>query len=113
MPAKQMRGLLNCLLVAMVERNMDVNGELIGVSIYSIVYYVCVRFVSSGEYNSMKSHGYTRPLSVLQIRADARRKYSSMGKKTIMDMLTPKSKIKLHVHYDVIHVHNILTHITL
>ena len=53
--------------------------------------YICVGFVSNGEYNSMKSHGYTRPLSVLQIRADARRKYSSMGKKTMIDMLTPQA----------------------
>lgn len=71
--------------------------------------YVCVGFVSNGEYNSMKSHGYTRPLSVLQIRADARKKYSSMGKKTMMDMLTPKRKIKLHCNVVDVHI-NISLH---
>ena len=106
MIVKQMRGILNRLLVAMVERNMDENGELMGISIYSIV-HVCIMigvgFVSNGEYNSMRAQGYSQPLSVLQIRADTRRKYSSMGKKTMIDMLTPKRKIKLH--YNVIHVH--------
>ena len=58
------------------------------------MYMFGVGFVSNGEYNSMRAQGYTRPLSVLQIRADARRKYSSMGKKTMIDMLTPKRKIK-------------------
>ena len=42
MTVKQMRGLLNRLLVAMVERNMDVNGELMGFSIYSTVLYMYV-----------------------------------------------------------------------
>lgn len=29
-------------------------------------------FTSDGEYNSMRNRGYTRPLSVFQIRADVR-----------------------------------------
>ena len=45
MTVKQMRGLLNRLLVAMVERNMDVNGELMGISIYSTVFTVLYMYV--------------------------------------------------------------------
>lgn len=41
----------------------------------------------------MRINGYTRPLSVLQIKADARNKYAKMGKKTMEDMLTPRGII--------------------
>ena len=54
-------------------------------------------FVSNGEYNSMRAKGYTRPLSILQIKAEARAKYSSSGIKAMLEMLTPVSKY-LDVH---------------
>ena len=47
-------------------------------------------FVSNGEYNSFRVKGYTRPLSVLQLMLDARRKYSQMGVKKMSAMLTPQ-----------------------
>lgn len=46
-------------------------------------------FVSNGEFNSMRVKGYTRPLSVLQIKADCRKKYSKMAKRSMLEMLTP------------------------
>lgn len=49
-------------------------------------------FTSNGEYNSMRSRGYTRPLSVLQIKANVRTKYSRLSKQTMLNMLTPQSK---------------------
>ena len=54
----------------------------------SIVYEI--GFVSDGEFNYMRSKGYTRPLSVLQIRSNARNKYSKKAKATMLSMLTPK-----------------------
>ncbi len=48
-----------------------------------------VGFVSNGEFNSMRVKGNTRPLSVLQIKANARKKYSSIAVSTMVDMLTP------------------------
>lgn len=50
---------------------------------------IYIGFVSNGEYNSMRVQGYTRPLSVLQIKSGARKKFLNTGKKTMIDMLTP------------------------
>ena len=56
-------------------------------------------FVSNGEYNSMRVKGYTRPLSVLQIRSQARKKYSRMGFKTMLEMVTPQSMFSVTQYY--------------
>ena len=48
--------------------------------------------VTNGEFNSFRTRGITRPVSVLAIRSDARVKYTKMGKKKMMAMLTPKCK---------------------
>ena len=53
-----------------------------------------IGFVSNGEYNTMIVQGYTRPLSVLQIKADARNKYQKMGYRPMLDMLTPVGKLE-------------------
>ena len=50
-------------------------------------------FVSNGEFNYMRSKGYTRPLSVLQIRTNVRTKYNKIRQKTLLAMLTPKCKL--------------------
>ena len=60
------------------------------------VYVFTTGFTSNGEFNSLRSRGYTRPLSMLQIRSDVRRKYARLGKKKMFDMLTPRG-IHLHV----------------
>ena len=52
-----------------------------------------VGFVSNGEFNYMRSKGYTRPLSVLQIRTNVRSKYNKICQKTLLAMLTPKRKL--------------------
>ena len=54
--------------------------------------YPTVGFVSNGEFNYLRSKGYTRPVSVFQIRAMARRKYSHLGKSSLLEMLTPSSE---------------------
>lgn len=48
-------------------------------------------FVANEEYNSMRASGYSRPLSILHIKASARSKFSKMGKRSMEEMLTPKS----------------------
>ena len=50
-------------------------------------------FCSNGEYNTMRSQGYTRPLSVLKIRSNVRSKYARMSKQRMLAMLTPKCEI--------------------
>ncbi len=42
----------------------------------------------------LRAKGYTCPLSVLQIRAEVRAKYSKMSQRMMKAMLTPKSKCR-------------------
>ena len=51
--------------------------------------YTSLGFVSNGEYNSFRSKGYTRPLSVFQIRSLVRNKYARMNVKSMKAMLNP------------------------
>ena len=44
---------------------------------------------TNGEWNTLRSKGRTRPLSVLQIRANVRAKFSRMGVRKMQGMLTP------------------------
>ena len=46
-------------------------------------------FTSNGEFNSLRCTGNIRPLTVLQLKANCRSKYASMGKKALVAMLTP------------------------
>ena len=57
-------------------------------------YYSTSGFVCNGEFNYLRAKGYTRPLSVLQIRAEVRAKYSKMSQRMMKAMLTPKSKCR-------------------
>lgn len=50
--------------------------------------------VSNGEFNHMRAKGYTRPLSVLQVRAVIRAKYARKSQRTMLAMLTPQRKYK-------------------
>ena len=43
---------------------------------YGCVHVLSAGFVSNGEFNYLRSMGYTRPLSVLQIRTDVHNMYS-------------------------------------
>ena len=51
-----------------------------------------IGFVCNGEFNYLRSKGYTRPVSVLQIRSQVRKKYSKMRQDTMIAMLSPRSK---------------------
>ena len=48
--------------------------------------------MSNGEYNNFRVKGYTRPLSVIQLMLNARRKYSQMGVKNMRAMLIPQGE---------------------
>ena len=47
-------------------------------------------FTSDGEFNYLRNKGYTRPLSVLQIRSNVRHRYSKISFRNLLAMLTPK-----------------------
>ena len=63
--------------------------------------------VTNGEWNSLRTAGNTRPLSVFQIRSNVRSKYSRMGETKLMKMLTPVCKYTYaHTHTHIyIHSH--------
>ena len=54
----------------------------------------CIGFVSNGEFNYLRTKGYTRPLSVLQARTNVRNKYKNYRKAAFLAMLTPKRKLQ-------------------
>ena len=51
-------------------------------------------FTSNGEFNSLRCTGNTRPLTVLQLKANCRAKYGAMGKQQMQAMLSPKCMLK-------------------
>ena len=66
---------------------------------YACIYFVLhiysknlysVDFVSNGEFNYLRSRGYTHPLSILQIRTNARNKYSRMPQSVMLNMISPR-----------------------
>ena len=80
------RSLVNSMIKEMTSRGMKVAGK----------YTACVRymytlllynagFVTDGEWNSLRSKGRERPLSIFEIRAQVRRKYTRLSVKTIYD----------------------------
>jgi hypothetical protein len=72
MKERDIRRLVNAVIKEMVNAGMKVAG-----------------FVSNGEFNYLRTKGYTRPLSVLQIRTDARNAYSRAKEDVMLSMLTP------------------------
>lgn len=58
------------------------------------LFHLTVGFCSDGEFNSLRSRGYTRPISVFAIRSDVRSKYARMSQKKMMSMLTPTGEVQ-------------------
>ena len=83
--------LLNKIILCMKERNMNVAGMCIISNIHvNIFIIIIIGFTSNGEFNSLRWKGNTRPLTVLQVRSEARSKYQNKGVRTLLDMLTPQ-----------------------
>ena len=53
---------------------------------------VILGFTSDGEFNSLRWKGNTRPLTVLQVKTEARAKYQNKGLKTLLEMLHESSR---------------------
>ncbi|XP_065891566.1 uncharacterized protein [Dysidea avara] len=68
----KVRELANEIIHEMVRRGMKVAG-----------------FTTDGEWNSLRSKGNTRPLTILQVRSEARAKYSHIKLARLAGMLTP------------------------
>lgn len=48
--------------------------------------------VSNGEFNTLRARGYSRPVSILQVRADVRAKYAKIKHGVLKSMLSPLRK---------------------
>ena len=61
--------------------------------------------VSNGEFNTLRARGYSRPVSILQVRADVRAKYAKIKQSVLKSMLTPLRKCvfleaqQIHISY--------------
>ncbi|XP_065917202.1 uncharacterized protein [Dysidea avara] len=74
----KIRELANKLIVEMSKRKMNVAG-----------------FTTDGEWNSLQTKGNTRPISIFQIRADARAKFARTGITKMINMITIKGETKI------------------
>jgi len=57
-----------------------------------------IGLVTDGEFNSLRSRGATRPLSVLQIRSDSRNKFAKLSMTTMQGMITITGLWYLQLH---------------
>ena len=97
---RDMRHMVTRIVKEMVTIGMAVAGtckctkaHLYSMKIMSSHYFFSLAgFVSDGEF---RSKGYTRPLSILQIRTDVRNKFSKTKQDVLLCMLTPKGIVQL------------------
>ena len=106
-----LRRLVNKLVNTMVTHGLPSN--VAGIYLFSSMkniymnLFIELGFVSNGEFNFLRTKGYTRPLSVLQIRSNVRKKYSQIGFRALLSMLTPKCKMILcfSINYNDANIH--------
>lgn len=60
---------------------------------------MCVGFASHGEHNKLRAMGYTRPVSVLRIKADVKAKFSKFGEKRLLKMINPLGTVNYNIGY--------------
>ena len=90
----KVRDLANSVIQEMVKRKMKVAGMYMYTQIGCLLFidYTCIiillGFTTDGEWNSLRTKGNTRPLSVFQIRANVRAKYSHISLKKLLRMIT-------------------------
>jgi len=87
---KDVRRLVSDLCKTMVSLGMKVSGEHSTLGIIVSLLPTLIGFASDGEFNYLRAKGYTRPLSVLQIRCMIRNKYSKMSVRRMLEMIMPK-----------------------
>lgn len=91
---QQARDLANKVIAVMVERDMNVVGVICTESILVFYYSILLAgFTTNGEFNSLRWKGNKHPLTVLQVRTEARSKYQRKGLSTLLNMLTPIGKM--------------------
>lgn len=87
----EIRVICNNVIREMVSRRMNVAGTSCRYCFIHAMQFVhvIIGFTTNGEWNSLRSKGNTRPLSVFEVRSCARKKYSHASIKNMLGMLTP------------------------
>ena len=88
----KVRELANKVIQEMTRRKMKVAGRLLVHLMFNHCNYNILGFTTDGEWNSLRTKGNTRPLSVFQILSNARRKYAQKKQQTMIEMLSPLRK---------------------
>lgn len=90
------RDIINSVIKIMKSKGMDVAGihevntrPHVPIKLMDALMNIA-GLVTDGEFNTFRARGSTRPVSIFAIRSDARAKYSRLGKKTMLSMITPK-----------------------
>lgn len=87
----KVRELANKIIREMVKRKMNVAGKKVYKNM--LLWINSIKgFTTDGEWNSLRVKGNTRPLSVFQVRSDARAKYAQMKLQKLIGMISPFSK---------------------
>lgn len=89
----QLRHFSNVIKEEMVKAGLTPKGKSHGFYI-SFIVYKFVGLVTDGEFNSLRAKGATRPLSVLQIKTDCRKKFSKLSTSTMQAMITITGKLE-------------------
>ena len=61
-------------------------------AVTTVTIIIILGLVTDGEFNSLRSKGSTRPLSIVQIRSECRKKYARMSESKMRGMLTITGK---------------------
>ncbi len=91
----EVRNIFDKLVEEMTKRQMKVAGiYLYRVTVFTLKHLIrYIGCATNGEWNTLRSKGYMRPISVLEIRAQIRRKYSKLGLRKLNGMLTPAGQL--------------------
>ena len=85
----KIRKLANKIITEMTKRKMNVAGWFH--DIFPCMWFCLsqlIGFTTDGEWNLLRTKGNMRPISIFQIRADARAKYSRIGINKMIKMIT-------------------------
>ena len=81
------RTVISEIVKEMCKRGMKVAGmcttKISCLFLFTLTFCTSLGFVSNGEYNTFRSKGYTRPLSIFQIRSEVRNRYARMNVKSM------------------------------
>lgn len=96
---------IKSIITEMQKRKMKVAGKLNIFSYLHTCIHACTGFVSNGEYNVFRTKGFSRIVSILRLRSEARKFSNTMPVSKMEKMLCPKGVmcvwILIHLSHDI------------